>query len=152
MKLSHALWAYCTTCKGSTGFTPYTLVYGFEAVMPIELEIPSLRIAAEVSTIESLDHRLYQLLHLEENCRDALQNLVARQKQIKASFDKKTTSRNFSPGELVLMWNKAKEDPGKHTKFEFLWIGPFIIHQDYGNNSYLLAHLDGSLFKYSTNE
>jgi len=77
MKLSHALWAYRTTYKGSTGFTPYTLVYVFEAVMPLELEILSLRIAVEVSIVESLDHRLSELLRLKENCRDALQNLEA---------------------------------------------------------------------------
>lgn len=85
--------------------------------MPIELEIPSLQIVAKVSTTQSLDHWLSKLLHLEENHKDTLQNLEAKQKRVKSSFDKKTTSRSFLSGELVLMWNKAKEDPGKHNKF-----------------------------------
>ena len=29
-----ALWAYRTSKRGSTGFTPFSLVYGSEAVLP----------------------------------------------------------------------------------------------------------------------
>ena len=39
--LFSALWAYRTSAKTSTGFTPFQLVYGLEAVLPIECEIPS---------------------------------------------------------------------------------------------------------------
>lgn len=49
------------------------------------------------------------------------------------------------------MWNKAKEDPGKHSKFKFLWIGPYVINQNHSDNSYLLAHPNDTLFNYSTN-
>ena len=42
--LSFALHAYRTTVRTSTGTTPYSLVYGMEAVMPLEVEIPSLRV------------------------------------------------------------------------------------------------------------
>ena len=41
--LPFALHAYRTTVRSSTG-TPYSLVYGMEAVMPLEVEIPSLRV------------------------------------------------------------------------------------------------------------
>ncbi len=42
--LPFALRAYQTTVRTSTGATPYSLVYGMEAILPIEVEIPSLRI------------------------------------------------------------------------------------------------------------
>jgi hypothetical protein len=42
--LPFALHAYRTTVRTSTGATPYSLVYGMEAVMPLEVEIPSLRV------------------------------------------------------------------------------------------------------------
>ncbi|PKI75391.1 hypothetical protein CRG98_004220 [Punica granatum] len=45
--LPYALLAYRTSIRTSTGATPYSLVYGMEAVLPIEVEIPSMRIFAE---------------------------------------------------------------------------------------------------------
>ena len=38
-KLLFALWGYRTSICVSTGATPYSLVYGSEAVLPIEVEI-----------------------------------------------------------------------------------------------------------------
>ena len=43
-----ALWAYRTLVKTSTGFTPFQLVYGLEVVLPIECEIPSLKLSIEL--------------------------------------------------------------------------------------------------------
>jgi len=42
--LSFALHAYRTAIRILTGTTLYSLVYGMEAVMPLEVEIPSLRV------------------------------------------------------------------------------------------------------------
>ena len=46
--LFSALWAYRTSIKSATGFTPFQLVYGMEAMLPIEFEIPSLKLAVEL--------------------------------------------------------------------------------------------------------
>ena len=46
-KLPFALLGYRTTVRTSIGATPYLLVYGTEAVIPAEVEIPSLRIIVE---------------------------------------------------------------------------------------------------------
>ncbi|XP_052478635.1 uncharacterized protein LOC128034058 [Gossypium raimondii] len=45
--------AYRTSVKSSTRATPFSLVYGMEAVLPIEVEIPSLRILAELKLDEA---------------------------------------------------------------------------------------------------
>ena len=47
-KLHFALHAYQTTVRTSTWATPFSLEYGMEAILPIEVEIPSLRILMEV--------------------------------------------------------------------------------------------------------
>ena len=44
-KLSFALWDYRTSFRISIEATPYSLVYGMEAVLPVEIEMGSLRVA-----------------------------------------------------------------------------------------------------------
>ena len=46
-KLPFALWAYRTSFRTSTGATPYSLVYDMEAILPVEIEMGSLRVALE---------------------------------------------------------------------------------------------------------
>ena len=48
LHLFSALWAYHTSSKIATGFTPFQLIFGLEAVLPIECEIPSLKLAIEL--------------------------------------------------------------------------------------------------------
>jgi hypothetical protein len=43
--LLEALWAYRTTWRNTTEFSPYELVYGKSVVFPVEFEIKTLRIA-----------------------------------------------------------------------------------------------------------
>ena len=52
-KLPFALLGYRTTVRTSVGATPYHLVYGTEAVIPVEVEIPSLRIIFEAEIEDS---------------------------------------------------------------------------------------------------
>ena len=49
--------------------TPFSLVYGQEAIIPMEYIIPSLRIAqiTEMADTDTMNERLAQLLALEED-------------------------------------------------------------------------------------
>lgn len=62
------MWAYKTSIKTATGATPFSLVYGYEVVVPLELELPSLRISlqGEISDEEARKARLHQLESLDE--------------------------------------------------------------------------------------
>ncbi|KAL0340426.1 UNVERIFIED_CONTAM: hypothetical protein Sradi_4559400 [Sesamum radiatum] len=64
-RIGEALWAYRTTVRTPTQATPYALVYGVEAVLPLEQQIPSLRIAIQEGLTE------------EENARIRLEELEA---------------------------------------------------------------------------
>lgn len=44
LQLFSALWAYHTSSKIATSVTPFQLIYGLEEVLPIECEIPSLKL------------------------------------------------------------------------------------------------------------
>ena len=46
-KLPFALWAYQTSFRTCTRATPYSLVYGMKVVLPVEIEMGSLRITLE---------------------------------------------------------------------------------------------------------
>ena len=51
-KLPFALWAYRTSFRTSTRATPYSLVYGMEVVLHVEIEMGSLRVALEQQIYE----------------------------------------------------------------------------------------------------
>ena len=73
-KLPFALWGYKTSIRTSTGAMPYALVYGIESVLPIELEVPSLRVLNEsqISEAEWLADRYGELSLLNEKRLQAL--------------------------------------------------------------------------------
>ena len=66
--LPFALMAYRTSVRTLNGATPYSLVYGTEAVLPIEVEIPSLRVLSETNLDEAewIRKRMDQLNLIEE--------------------------------------------------------------------------------------
>jgi hypothetical protein len=44
-----------------------------------------------------------------------------KQDKIKVTLDHKYRQRNFQDGDLVLLWDKRKENLGMHNNFENLW-------------------------------
>jgi hypothetical protein len=50
-KLLLALWGYRTSVRTPTGATPYSLVYGMEAILPIELKVRSARVIQEAQIV-----------------------------------------------------------------------------------------------------
>jgi hypothetical protein len=68
LKIPTILCAYRTTCKKLIGHTPFILVYGHEAIIPLEYLIPSLHIASITNMIEigTTQEILDQLMELKE--------------------------------------------------------------------------------------
>ena len=121
-----ALWAYQTNVKTDTGFSPFQLVHGVEAIIPVECEILSLRIAIHVlpDTFE-LEECLLHLEHLDEHHRDALTANESHKNRVKRQYDKSVKPQIFSEGELVLLWDQDKELLGE-GKFKSMWLGPSV--------------------------
>ena len=64
-----SLWTYRTAIKTATNFSPYHLVHGVELVLPVECEIPSLKLAVEIlPDTSTLEDRLVYLEKLDEQC------------------------------------------------------------------------------------
>ena len=81
--LPEALWAYRTTWRNTTGFSPYDLVYGKSVVFPIEFKIKTLKTAIEVNldVTKSQRSRLNQLNELDEKHLAAVDQKVLIQQQ-----------------------------------------------------------------------
>ena len=150
-KLTAALWAYCTTYKVTTRMTSFALMYGLEAILPIEFEIPSLRLAIgeRLDTTESLKNRLTELEALNENRQLASQHMEVNQRRRKVAFDKSNKVRVLKPGMWMMVQDARRlEFP---AKFDALWTGPYIIKEVFPNNSVQLKTIDGLDFPTRTN-
>ena len=84
IQLFSALWAYRTYTKTTTRFTPFQLIYGLEAVILIECEIPSLKMIVDLLPNTTKEEQcLLYLSHLNEIHRDATLANESHKKNIK---------------------------------------------------------------------
>lgn len=84
IQLVYGLWAYCMNVCMTTMIASYNLVYGVDVIMPLELEIPSLRVPLK-GVIDDDSYRslhLNQLELLDECHLNSLQHLQAYQKSL----------------------------------------------------------------------
>ena len=67
-KIHESLWVYKITWKKSTSFTPYQLVYGKKVLLPIEFQIHTFKLTADlgVELSEAQKERIIQLNQLVE--------------------------------------------------------------------------------------
>lgn len=90
--MSSALWAYRTSERLSIGAVKsFILVYGTEAVVPVEKEIESLRITVSTNldedTTEYARARLLELESLDERRLNAFENLEAYRSRMVKAYD-----------------------------------------------------------------
>ncbi|XP_039054461.1 uncharacterized protein LOC120196812, partial [Hibiscus syriacus] len=147
-KLPFALYAYRTTVRTSTGATPFSLVYGMEAVLPIEVEISSLRILREIKLDESewIQARFDQLNLIEEKRLKAICHGQMYQKRMMKSHDKKVHPREFQEGDLVL-----RKILPIHKDFRGKWMpnweGPYVVKKAFSGGALILAEIDGKILR-----
>ncbi|GKV00920.1 hypothetical protein SLEP1_g13528 [Rubroshorea leprosula] len=100
-ELNNVLWAYRTTSRTATGETPYHLAFGTEAVIPVEIGIPSFRVTHfdEGRNGQLLRENLDLLAEVREEAR--LRTLVYKQK-LANFYNKWVRPRTFKVGDLVL--------------------------------------------------
>ncbi|XP_052725995.1 uncharacterized protein LOC128194433 [Vigna angularis] len=142
--LPFALHGYRTSVRTSTGATPFSLVYGMEAVLPFEVEIPSLRILLETQLEEAewVQARFDQLNLIEEKILTTACHGQLYQRRMKKAFDKKVHPREFHEGELVLkkILPIQRDFRGKWTpNYE----GPFVVKRAFSGGALILTRMDG---------
>ncbi|XP_027169542.1 uncharacterized protein LOC113769278 [Coffea eugenioides] len=104
-KLPYVLMAYRTAIRTSIGATPYNLMYGMEAMLPAEVEIPSLRILMEAKLNEAdwIKQRHEQLSLIDEKRLNAICHGQYYQKRIARAYNKKVR-------EHTVVYTRPKED------------------------------------------
>ena len=142
--LPFSLHGYQTSVRTSTGATPFSLVYGMEAVLPVEIEIPSLRVIMETKLTEAewVQNMFDQLNLIEEKRMTSLCHGELYQKRMKKAFDKKVKPREFREGDLVLrkIMSFNIDSRGKWTpNFE----GPYIVKKSFSGGALILKTMDG---------
>ena len=110
--LYSSLWAYRTSVKTVTGFTPFQLVYGMESIFPVECEIPSLKLAIELlPETSSPKECLVHLEHLNEQRRDA----ATMNEALKPSMISLSVLEYFLKATLSWSMTKIKTPWGKEN-------------------------------------
>lgn len=140
-ELSHVLWAHRTSIKTSTGDTPFSLVYGTEAVIPAEIGMPTIR-TTEVNVTTNDEERRIDLDLLEERRERAAIREAKAKAKMKKYYDAKVKHTSFSPGDFVYRANDAShaEDTGKLGP---KWEGPYEVIDALGNGAYRLRNMEG---------
>jgi hypothetical protein len=144
LMLYSTLWAYRTSVKTATRFSPFQLIYGLEAVLPIECQIPSLKLAVQLLPDTSpLEEWLVYLEQLNEQRRDVALANEAHKHKVKCQYDRSIHPWIFSEGDLVLVYDQDK-DPLGAGKFKPMWFKPFIIKEVLKKGAYRLVDFEGN--------
>ena len=116
--LNAALWAYHTSFRASLGFTPFHLVHGQEALLPIEVELSSLKVLlySQKKGKEGLKQRLLDLESLALIREEAMEHYAKQAEEIKKKFNANLAPKSIKEGALVLRYNN-RFDYNKSDKF-----------------------------------
>eukprot|EP00253_Pinus_taeda_P002396 PITA_02396 len=85
---------------------------------------------------------LLYLAQLDENRRNVALAIEIHTKRIKAQYDRNVTPRNFSKGDLVLLYDQANDKLGA-SKFVPMWHGLYIVKRKLAKGVYELEDFDG---------
>jgi hypothetical protein len=102
-KLSEALWAHRTSRHGATKVTPFELVYGQEAVLPVEVSLQNLRITRQgyLPAKEYTELMMDKVDEAPESRLKALEEIEKEKVKIAKAYNKCVVEKSFQVGDLV---------------------------------------------------
>ncbi|XP_074300492.1 uncharacterized protein LOC141631767 [Silene latifolia] len=149
-ELPLVLWADRTTLKVATGQTPFSLVFGAEAVIPSKVRFPTHRygcITEEWNQVEMASN-----LDTVDELRTSAQIRIASYKQTLArSYNKNVKVRTLQVGDLVLRKVFQITKNQRAGKFSYNWEGPYQVESIVGNGGYRLMTMEGQIVPRSWN-
>ncbi|KAJ4804794.1 Pol-polyprotein [Rhynchospora pubera] len=138
--LDEILWAYRTTPRSSTSRSPFSMIYGMEAVTPMEAVHPTLR-TKSYTWEKNGTRREEDLETIYELREEARVKMEEYQRRMRRGFDRKVAPKHFQPGDWVL---RKIEATGKQVgKFDPAWEDPFEIIKSIEGRAYHLRDMRG---------
>jgi len=144
--LSEALWAHRISRHGATKVTPFELVYGQEAVLPVEVNLDAYRLAKQndLSAVVYHDLMMDNIDEVTDVRLKALKEIEKDKARVAKAYNKKVRSKSFQVGELV--WKTILPIGSKSNQFGKWspnWEGPYKVVKVIFGNSYVLETLQG---------
>ena len=146
-KLPFVLWGHRTTTKTVNGASPYELVYGMEAVLPVDMEKQTFRVWAEIGIPEPewVRKRYEDLALLDGKRLDARFQDQMHKRRMARYYNKRVDPKALKPGDLVLKQMRPRVyHPG--GKFKPNWEGPFVVKKIFSKGGVRLSDLEGNEF------
>ena len=138
------LFAYRTTPQSTTKITPFFLMYGREAKLPMD----SQRLEGEQNLVSHIETLMDELPEKRIQAKNKIEKAQVKQKQYHDKHIKQEIQ--FSIGDKVLYFNVAKDK--QHTgKLQPKWKGPYYVHQPGANGAYKIRTMDGKVLKSAVN-
>jgi transposase InsO family protein len=125
-KLLSVLWSLRTTPNTATQETPFFLVHGAEAVLPVEVTHEAPRVTTYDEVQDDVDA-------LDEARDKALERAAQYQQSLRNYHSSRVRPRSFVVGDLVL---RLRQDI--HGKLESPWVGPYIVTEVIPGGAYRL--------------
>ena len=140
------MWAHRISRHGATKVTPFELVYGQEAVLPVEINLDAYRLAKQ-NDLTAVDYYDLMMDNIDEVSYKRLQALKEIEKdklRVARAYNKKVRANSFQVGELV--WKTILPLGTKINKFgkwSPSWEGTYKIVKIVFGNSYMMETLQG---------
>jgi ribonuclease HI len=139
-QLIKVVWSHNTTISRSTGFTPFKLLFGDEAITPEEAKTGSIRVVASAESESEADYSVEKDA-IEGIRLQAVENISKYQAETIKWHDRKVRLKNIEPGHLVL---RRVANPDTVGKLQLKWEGPFLVVSSSRPGSYRLKDMDGN--------
>ncbi|XP_072065252.1 uncharacterized protein [Arachis hypogaea] len=134
------IWGYNTTIHSTTKETPFHLVYGSDAMIPVEISQSSLRTELADQTTQDIA-RQFELDLIEELRSSTAIKHLAMQQHIARRYNQRLHPRSFRTNDLVLRKIEQARRPSSHGKLAANWDGPYRVIEVIGNGAYQLQTL-----------
>ncbi|XP_010666380.1 uncharacterized protein LOC104883537 [Beta vulgaris subsp. vulgaris] len=140
------LWANRTTEKEATGESPFRLTFGAEAVLPVEVRLPTYQIKHQI--LEKNDQALRENFDFLPELRLRAELRAAMYKdRISKAYNKRVMERPLAEGELVLRRTAATGKAHAEGKLSANWEGSYVIARKINPGSFILKGMDGRELK-----